>query len=105
MAVVKNGNVLLTLWGISKMKYHEIHNVEFVQCYKIDEKKKQLHVESELTNDGCSECMGLYDDLRGDLCDEFESDNKDRAIKDIVEISHEPDTNRLSFALWSIPNN
>jgi len=82
------------------MKYHEIHNIEFVRCDQID--SKNTH-ESKLEDGVCVDCIDLYEDVKEGVIDDFEYENKDRLVKDIIEISHEPDTEQLSFSIWSVP--
>ena len=82
------------------MKYHEVSGIEFVRCNQID--KKNIH-ESKLEDGVCKECIDLYEDVKEGVIDDFEFENKGRKVKDMIEISHEPDTTLLSFSLWSIP--
>lgn len=82
------------------MKYHEVCNVEFVRCDQID--KKNIH-ESKLKDGICKVCNDLYEDVKEGVIDDFEFENKDRLVKDIIEISHEPDTEQLSFSIWNVP--
>jgi len=86
--------------GCAEMKYHEVHGVEFVRCDKID--SKNIH-ESKLEDGCCVECIELYEDVKESVIDDFQDENIGRLVKDMMEISHEPDTDRLNFSIWSVP--
>lgn len=84
------------------MKYHELIDIQFVQCYDIDPSRKAQHEIAEQTEEGCFECMELYLDLQNDLYEEFLFENPNRKIIYMSELANQKENKRLAFGIWSI---
>lgn len=80
---------------------------EFVPCNVLN--SKCIH-----DPDDCQNCMEIYDELKGDIMEEFAYRHtpkgeyfSTREIVDIMEVSQESeefDDRHLHFAIWSIPS-
>lgn len=84
------------------MKYEEMEIV-FIQCDKLDPSNKH-------DDNDCKNCVDIYENMKDDLIDEFNFQNKDkqgfskRGIIDFCEISQDNfDGEHLKFSIWSEP--